>query len=229
MYRVGWRGLVGAHTKTFKSREEAQKFAAETPGASAVTQVGGRRRARSARFFDAAEAVIRQGQEYRVTPGENSTASETVIRGKAESAQRVLDMILRGELRAEPHELAAAADRLNSVGGDIDRPVVQRQLEVIQGLALGGLRRRGEKADVGAWKPEPGQRAHLAQGYGYNVEVVKELPSRGDRRIFSLRNLDTGQATWAFEDELRPPFEAHPGDAAKRARARRVAPSEAGR
>lgn len=123
----GVGGLPPGETAGFTRRSTSRPYTRDNP---------------TRRFFDSAQAAIRQGREWRKSPGENSTASETVIRSKAESAQRVLDMIASGELRAEPHDLAAALERMNRAGGDIDRPVIQGQLEVIQGLALGRLPRK---------------------------------------------------------------------------------------
>lgn len=86
-------------------------------------------------FHTSAQAMIRDGLAH----------PSTLIRGKAESAQKVIDMIHSGELRATPNDLGAALERINRASGTADREPLGVALEVIQGLALGRLPRNETK------------------------------------------------------------------------------------
>lgn len=64
-------------------------------------------------------------------------ASEsTVVRTKAESCARVVDMINDGTLVASDRDLADAVQRMYRASGTADRSVIQAELESLQGLAF---------------------------------------------------------------------------------------------
>lgn len=116
-------------------------------------------RERRASLHSGPSALFRHSAEHAIRRGLESDSS--VERGRAQSAQRVLEMIDSGELSARPTDLRDALERMNRVDSPTSGSVNNAMLEVVQGLALGRLprdrrvtkerqaRERGEKSDPG--------------------------------------------------------------------------------